>query len=492
LDEGINKGSIIPPSSPIIIPLRMILPITSIGTFMSAMDGSIVNISLFTIENTLNTNMEGVRWITIIYLLMVSSLIGIGGSLGDNYGRKKIFQLGMLLFICGSLFCAFSPTLEILVLSRALQAIGAAGLMANGLALVITYVEPSVRGRAIGVNSFVVASALSSGPALGGFLTKYVGWPSIFLINIPIGLVGILLVQLFIPETLEKRYKLDYKGMFTFIIIAFSLVQGILTLFEGELIGGILIAITLVCGLIFIHIESNHPTPMISVDILRDKTILTGIISSFLCYMVYYSVVFLMPFYYQEILLFEPDQTGILMVVPPLAMAIMGPFAGFFAEKIDAKRSTSFGAVMLSVSVLSLAVLFTLFPRNSIEIIIILVPLVALSAGSLTTFTVSNGTSVMNVAPKGDVSVVTGLIGLSRNIGFALGTTISSSFFTLFFLINNPNNVTSGMKFTSSYYISLGQTYILFSLFALLGTIISYLRSSDKIVETTISNFNQK
>ncbi|UCG04000.1 MAG: MFS transporter [Candidatus Heimdallarchaeota archaeon] len=467
----------------LIIPLRKILPITAIGTFMSAMDGSIVNISLFTIAGALNTNMEGVRWVTIIYLLVISSLIGIGGSLGDNYGRKKIFQLGMLLFILGSFFCAFSPTLEILVLSRALQAIGAAGLMANGLALVITYVEPSVRGRAIGINSLVVASALSTGPALGGILTRYVGWPSIFLINIPIGFLGILLVQYFIPETSEKRYKLDFGGMVTFIITAFSLVQGILTLFKGELIGGILIMLALVCGFIFIRIESNHTTPMISIDILRDKTILTGIISSFLCYMVYYSVVFLLPFYYQEVLLFAPDQTGILMVVPPLAMAVMGPFAGFFAERIDAKRSTSFGAVMLSFFVLSLAFLFTIFPNNSREIVFILVPLVAFSAGSLTTFTVSNGTSVMNAAPKGDVSVVTGLVGLSRNIGFALGTTISSSFFALFFLINNPNNITLGVTFISSYYISLGQTFILFSIFALLGAIISYLRSSDKIVE---------
>ncbi|MFX1517482.1 MAG: MFS transporter [Promethearchaeota archaeon] len=469
------------PSGPLIIPLKKILPITSIGTFMSAMDGSIVNISLVTIADTLNTDMEGVRWVVIIYLLVASALIGIGGSLGDNYGRRKIFQLGMLLFIFGSLFCAFSPTLEALVLSRALQAIGAAGLMANGLALVITYAEPSVRGRAIGINSLVVASALSTGPALGGILTRYVGWPSIFLINFPIGLLGILFVQLFLPETIEKRYKLDYRGMTLFIITAFSLVQGILTLFEGELIGGILLMIALVCGIIFIRIESTHPAPMISVDILRDKTILVGILSSFLCYMVYYSVIFLLPFYYQEVLLFGPDQTGILMVAPPLAMAVMGPFAGFFAERIDAKRSTSFGAIMLSFFVLSLAILFNIFPNNSREIVFILVPLAVFTAGSLTTFTVSNGTSVMNVAPKGDVSVVTGLIGLSRNIGFALGTTISSSFFTLFFLINNPNNITSGETFISSYYMSLGQTYILFSLFALLGAIISYMRSSKKI-----------
>ncbi|MFX1508443.1 MAG: MFS transporter, partial [Promethearchaeota archaeon] len=307
----------------------------------------------------------------------------------------------------------------------------------------------------------------------------------IFLINIPLGLIGIILVHLYIPETFEKRYKLDFGGMIIFMITAFSLVQGILTLFKGELIGGILIVVAFFCGVIFILTEIKHPAPMIPVEILRHKTIFTGIISSFLCYMVYYSVVFLMPFYYQDVLLFESDQSGILMVVPPFAMAIMGPFAGFFAERIDAKRSTSFGAIMLSFFVLMIAFLFYIFPRNSYEIIFILVPLVALSAGSLTTFTVSNGTSVMNVAPKGDVSVVTGLIGLSRNIGFALGTTISSSLFTLFFLINNPNDVTSGMTFISSYYTSLGQTYILFSLFALSAAIISYLRSSDKRVEKT-------
>jgi EmrB/QacA subfamily drug resistance transporter len=445
------------------------------------MDGSIVNVSLVTIANELNppTDMEGVRWIVIIYLLTISSLIGIGGSLGDNYGRKKIFQLGMLLFVTASFLCAFSPTLEILILSRALQAIGAAGLMANGLALVITYVEPSIRGRAIGINSLVVASALSTGPVLGGILTEYVGWPSIFLINVPVGLMGILLVQKFIPETTEKRSKLDYLGMVVFIITIFSLVQGIFTLFKGDLsIGGIFITIALIGGIIFVYLESNHPAPMISVGILRNRTIMIGIISSFLCYMVYYSVVFLLPFYYQEALLFKQSQTGVLMVVPPLAMAIMGPFAGFFAEKVDAKRSTTLGAVLLSFFVMCLAILLNVFPINMLEIIIILVPFVALSAGSLTTFTVSNGTSVMNVAPKSDVSIVAGLIGLSRNIGFALGTTLSSSFFALFFIMNNPDNITSGITFLSSYYISLGETFFIFSLFAVVAALISYLRGS--------------
>ena len=459
------------------IPLRKILPITAIGTFMSAMDGSIVNVSLVTIANDLSTDMEGIRWIIIVYLLVISALIGIGGSIGDNYGRKAIFQLGMAIFVLGSIFCALSSELELLIISRVIQAIGAAALTANGLALVITYVEPSIRGRAIGINSLVVASALSSGPVVGGILTQFIGWPSIFLINIPIGFIGVILVQRFIPETERKSdSQLDYLGMIIFIIMIFALIQGILTLFQGNLFGLLFILMAVSCAVIFVRIESQHSTPMIAVEIMRDRKILVGIISSFLCYMVYYSVVFLLPFYYQEVLLFKQSQTGILMVAPPLAMAIMGPFAGVFAEKVKAKKTTTLGATLLGVFVLSLAILLFIFPKNNLTILLVLILLVAFAAGALTTFTVSNGTSVMNAAPEGDVSVVSGLIGLSRNIGFAMASVFASAFFALFFAFNNPTGSTSGSIFLSSYYLTLGEVYVIFALLALLGALISYQR----------------
>jgi EmrB/QacA subfamily drug resistance transporter len=456
-----------------IIPLKLILPITAIGTFMTAMDGSIVNVSLVTIKDALNTNMEGIRLIVIAYLLVISCFIGIAGMLGDNYGRKKVFQIGMGLFIIGSLLCAISFTLEMLVISRVIQALGGAGLAANGLALVITYVEPSIRGRAIGLNSLVVASALSSGPVIGGFLSEYIGWTSIFIINIPIGLVGLLLVHRQIPETPRRsNIKIDYMGMVLFIITAFSFVGGVLIIFKENLLGGFLIIISVLFGTGFVYFEIKNPQPMISIRIMKDRTILTGIFSSFLCYMVYYGMVFLLPFFYQEVLLFSQSQTGLLMIVPPIAMAIMGPIAGLLAERFNIRKLASLGAFMLSffVFLLALAINLSLY---------IVVPLVALSAGALTTFTVSNGTSVMNASPKKDVSVVSGLIGLSRNIGFTLGTTLTSAFFSLFYLINNPDEISSGPIFTSSYFQSLELTYMIFAFLALLGAGILLLRKSN-------------
>ncbi|MFX0051214.1 MAG: MFS transporter [Candidatus Hermodarchaeota archaeon] len=461
-------------SKDFIIPLRLILPITSIGVFMGAMDGSIVNVSLKTIATDLDTDMGGIRWIVIVYLLVISSLIGIGGSIGDNYGRKKVFQFGMALFALGSLLCAFSSSLIFLILSRILQAVGAAGLMANGLALVITYIDPSIRGRAIGINSLVVASALSTGPALGGFLSEFVGWPSIFLINIPIGFIGILLVQKYIPETPQKTdVNLDYRGMVIFIITAFSFVSGILFLFEGNFLGGFLLGVALFSGFVFVFIEISHPQPMISIRLMKDKTILFGVLASLLCYMSYYALVFLLPFFYQDVIFFthahKQSITGILMIIPPLFMGTFGPIGGLLSEKINLRKLTTIGALLLGFSIIVLS-----FSID--QSLIIILPLIALSAGFLAIFTSSNGTSVMNASPKANISIVSGLIGLSRNIGFALGTTLSSALFGLFFSSNNPTNVTSGPIFLTSYYSSLGATFFIFALFSFIGAFLSRLR----------------
>ncbi|MFW9995213.1 MAG: MFS transporter [Candidatus Odinarchaeota archaeon] len=469
-----------------ILPLRVVLPITSIGVFMSAMDGSIVNVSLETMEIALGTDLGGIRWVVIIYLLTITSLIGLGGWLGDNFGRKKVFQFGMGIFISGSLLCSFSFSLELLLIARIIQAIGSAGLMANGLAIVITFVEPAWRGRAIGINSLVVASALSTGPVIGGVLTQSFGWPSIFLINVPIGLVGILLTQITIPETPKKPAgNLDYIGMATFALTALAFVLGVTLLFnENQDIGaiylGILsIAVSIITGTIFIFQENRHSNPMISIRIMKDRKILAGAVSAFFCYMTINGAFFLLPFYYQEVLLFSQSTTGMLLIVSPLVMSISGPVTGLLAEKIDARKLATTGAVLEGIFIIILA---TINPGMSLLIIIVLV---ALSAGSLALFTNSNGTSVMNAAPKENISVVSGILNLSRNVAFALGTALSTSIFGLVFAMYNTSGVLDGPVFETAYYTGLGVTFAVFALFALIGALVSMLRGRERPVLTT-------
>ncbi|MFX0152560.1 MAG: hypothetical protein ACFFAJ_17370, partial [Candidatus Hodarchaeota archaeon] len=153
----------------------------------------------------------------------------------------------------------------------------------------------------------------------------------------------------------------------------------------------------------------------------------------------------------------------------PLFMGTFGPIGGLLSEKINLRKLTTIGALLLGFSIMVLS-----FSID--QSLIIILPLIALSAGFLAIFTSSNGTSVMNASPKANISIVSGLIGLSRNIGFALGTTLSSALFGLFFSSNNPTNVTSGPIFLTSYYSSLGATFFIFALFSFIGAFISRLR----------------
>ena len=454
------------------VPLRVILPVTSIGVFMSALDGSIVNVALPTIANAYNTNIDGIKWVVIVYLLMVTSLIGIAGSFGDTYGRKKVFQGGMVIFAFGSFLCSISTNLVALSAARALQAIGGAALQANGLALVVTYINPQIRGRAIGINSLVVASALTIGPPLGGVLTDYFGWPSIFLINIPIGIIGIIAVQLKIDETERKDLgRLDYTGMVLFAVTSFALVTGIsIPNYPLPSIG--LVVFSLITGYLFIKSEQKQANPILSIKIMKQRQITFGAFSAVFAYMGLNTLIFLLPFYFQDIKGFSETKTGIYLVVFPIALTIMGPPTGFLAEKIKAKKLASFGAGIETLVVLILGILFYNM-RDKIPVAYILL-LGGLTAAFLSVFTNSNGTSVMNASEKENLSIVSGIIGLSRNIGFTLGVTISSTIFNA----TNPD-----VNKPASYTKGLGITYMLVSIFIFIGMIISLNRGQEIVKE---------
>ncbi|MFX1251807.1 MAG: MFS transporter [Promethearchaeota archaeon] len=461
------------------LPLRVTLPVTSLGVFMGALDGSITNVSLVTIQKALSTDITGIRWIVIVYLLVISAAMGLAGTLGDNYGRRRIFTIGLAIFVGGSFFCAFSSTLELLILSRIIQALGAAGMSANGLAILMFYTDPHHRGRAIGINSVVVASALTSGPVLGGILTQFLGWPVIFLINIPIGILAIFTTYRLIPET-PKRVdtKLDYLGALLFAVIAFSFVGGILFFFQGNVGALSLVLLAVGASIVFVYQENRHPNPVLSINLLKNRKIATGLMSALFCYMAVNGTFFLLPFFYQEILTFTQSETGILLIVSPLVMAASGPITGLMAEKIEARKLATAGALLQGFFIIILA---TINPQMSLITIVILV---GLSAGSLAIFTNSNGTSVMNATPKANMSTISGMLNLSRTLGFSLATGLSSAFFELFLTIYDPNGAVSGLEFELAYYQSLGITFTILALFAFVGMMISFMRGRRDVKES--------
>ncbi|MHA1850229.1 MAG: MFS transporter, partial [Candidatus Thorarchaeota archaeon] len=218
------------PSAPNIPETKMpgpykIVGATSIGIFLSALDASIVNVSLFTMKESFGVTIGLIQWVVVAYLLVMTSTMPLMGKFGDRFGKKKIFQLGMLIFVVGSFACAISIGFELLVIGRIIQALGAAMISANGLALVTYFTTPQNRGRAIGLNSIVLAAALATGPVLGGVLSQLFGWQSIFLVNLPIGIFGYFLVQFAVPKTEPiKETRFDTIGAALFFSFLFLLI----------------------------------------------------------------------------------------------------------------------------------------------------------------------------------------------------------------------------------------------------------------------------
>ena len=177
-----------------------ILATVSIGTFMSTLDGSIVNVALPTISRELQANLSTLQWVVTAYLLTISSLLPVFGRIADLLGRRRIFSIGFVVFTLGSILCGLAPNIWFLIGMRVLQAIGASMLMANSAAIIIANFPSKERGRALGLTGTVVALGSLSGPALGGILVGLLDWRSIFYINVPIGILGYLAAQIVLPQ----------------------------------------------------------------------------------------------------------------------------------------------------------------------------------------------------------------------------------------------------------------------------------------------------
>jgi EmrB/QacA subfamily drug resistance transporter len=447
-----------------------IVAATSFGVFLSALDASIVNVSLVTMEDSLGVAMSAIQWVVVAYLLIVTSTMPLMGKLGDRLGKTRVFQLGMLVFISGSFLCAISIGLEMLVAARVFQALGSSMLSANGLALVTYFTTPQNRGRAIGMNSIVLAAALGFGPVLGGFLSQFYGWPSIFLVNLPIGIIGFLVVQFVVPETDPvKEIKFDTQGAilffsFLFIMIYFFTVVTNITFGIGILmIEGFLIAF-----LAFLLREGSYHSPIIAIGVLRDKRISTSIFSAIFAYMAMVPISFLLPFYLQEALGFNQSLTGFFLMVQPIMISVMGPIAGFVSERWLAKYQTVIGLLIQLAGLVFVAL--------AIPNILLMAIGVAIMGTGLSFFSVANGNFIMTAAPKKYMGVVSALTNIARTSGFSIATAVVTTIFGIFFSITNPGGLTSGAIFTASYGQAVAFTILMFTVLLIVSAIISSLR----------------
>ncbi|MDH7570221.1 MAG: MFS transporter [Armatimonadota bacterium] len=402
------------------------LAAVAVGTFMSTLDSSIVNVSLPTIGHEFAADITVVEWVVMAYLLTVAGLLLSVGRLADMRGRKLIYNLGFGVFTLGSLACALSQSIAQLIAARVLQGVGAAMLAANGAAILTTAFPRSERGKAMGLNGTIVATGLTVGPPLGGLLVHAFGWRSIFTINLPIGAAGMLLAHYLLrPDGSGTRgERFDVPGA---LALWASLSALLLALSRGEAWGWSApptVALFLSSGAaaaLFVLIERRAPHPVVDLSLFRNRLFSAGSGSALISYIAIATATFLTPFYLKHIKGFTTAQVGITLTVVPLTMMGVSPLSGWLSDRLGSRFLSSAGIGVISLGLMALG---TLTPHTSTAGVAMRLFLVGLGNGL---FTSPNSSAIMGAVPATRLGIAAGMISTVRTMGTVTGVALAGA-----------------------------------------------------------------
>lgn len=399
-----------------------------IGATMSALDVSIVNVAMPTLKTEFNTNMAVIEWVAIAYMLTLTVFLPFFGRLADMFGRSKLYNTGFVVFTIGSLFCGMATSASFIIAARVLQAVGAGLLQANSVALITQAFPGNERGRAIGIQGAVQAIAMAVGPFVGGILIASVGWRAVFYINLPIGIMGTVAALFILPADVKSavREKIDYLGTALFasglaaLVLAFNNVEKFG--WGSTMVVGCFIAAGILLPL-FVLTELKVKSPLIDLSLFKNWTFTLGNLTGMLSYYVLFTVLFLMPFYFENVLNYSPALAGTLLTPIPLAMAIVAPFAGHISDKHGARLMTTGGMLVAAAACLSL-----LFLGAQSHLPMLIGELVLLGVG-MGMFTPPNNSAIMGAAPKEKLGLAGGILNMMRSLGLIFGVDISGLIF---------------------------------------------------------------
>jgi EmrB/QacA subfamily drug resistance transporter len=428
---GAGKGAAAAPGGGETANKWTVMGIMSIGLFMATLDASIVNISLPKISLSFSVPLSGlVEWVIIAYLVVIAGLLLSLGRLLDMVSLKLIWVVGLAIFTGASALCGAAPTLMTLVCFRALQALGGAMIMASSPVMLTRAFPFSERGRALGILGLVVAAGTSAGPALGGVITHLFSWRWIFYVNVPIGLLGIVLSWRFLRQSLRIHWgqqRFDPIGALLLWVGMSSFMMG---LSFGEDFGWtsgimkVLVGIFLVMLTGFIYWEKRAPQPIVDFSLFRNRLFTASITSSFLCFLALFAVIFLMPFYLEELLALPVQKAGILMTAVPVSIAVLAPVSGWLSDRIGSRFLSSLG---LGISCLGLWFLSRLGAEATTFDIVW--PLLVTGSGQAI-FQPPNNNAILSSVPPEQVGVASGFLSTVRVLGQSASVALSGAIFT--------------------------------------------------------------
>ena len=402
----------------------------ALSMLLSSLGTSIANVGLPTLAQAFSASFQEVQWVVLAYLLAITTLIVGVGRIGDILGRRRLLLAGIVLFSVASLLCGVASTLGQLLAARAAQGCGAAIMIALSMALVGEAVPQARTGSAMGLLGTMSAIGTALGPSLGGVLIAGFGWRAIFLVNVPLGLLTFLLARRHLPVDRRgpqtERAGFDTLGMLllALTLAAYALAMTMARSHFGPLNIALLLAAAIGAGL-FVRVEARATAPLIDLAIFRDPGLRAGLAMNALVATVIMTTLVVGPFYLARALGLDAPFVGLAMSAGPLAAALSGVPAGRSVDRFGAPRMTIVGLIGVAAGSCMLSVLPTRFGISGY-----LAPMIVITA-SYALFQTANNSAVMTATRPAQRGVISGMLGLARNLGLITGASVLGAVFAL-------------------------------------------------------------
>jgi len=407
----------------------VVLLICSSSLFITYLDTTILNVALPTIQADLHASLAGLQWVADAYLLVLSSLLLLGGSMADRLGRKKLFMVGLAGFSLGSLLCSLAPNVGSLIGLRMLQGLGGCMLTPVSLSIVrSTFTDAKERARALGIWSGIFGVAVACGPVVGGVLVSGVGWRSVFWVNVPIGAAMLVATRRYVPESRAPRpRRVDVPGQLLMIALlgtlTFAIIQGPVYGWASPPILA-LFAVALAAALVFVAVERRRAEPLLELRFFRSPPFAGANVIAVVSFVVLAGFLFVSVLYLQQARGYSPLRSGLALLPATVVMALAAPVAG----SLTAHRGPRIPLVLSGVFIaLGSALLLRLGPQTAYSWLALAFAVLGAGLGLVNPPITNIGVSGM---PPDQAGVASAVISVTRQIGSVLGVAVMGAMLT--------------------------------------------------------------
>ncbi len=413
----------------------------SIGIFIFSLDVYIVNLALPIMLESLHTTFGNSQWVVLSYLLAISIFVLSAAKLGDMWSKKKLYIIGMIVFTISSLLCGISPNIGFLIAFRAIQGIGAAFISGIGTAMIVEVFPVEKRGLGLGIRAGVFGLGMMLGPTIGGILISIGDWPLIFFINVPIGILGILIMAYFVPPSIVNsgKQQFDIMGTIVLTVMLTCFILGITLLEEQNYDLNIILSLlflSIIALGFFVFVEMRTLNPILNLRMFKSLDLSLGLGLRFIGNLVIAGAIFILPFFFKLVKQYPTDKSGFLLAIPPIIIVLTAPMAGMLSDKFGSRIITLIGLILMAVGCLLISTFNT-----ELTIINYMIAIIPYGLG-IGMFQSPNNSAIMGAAPQDSLGIASGLLSLSRILGQTIGVPLVGALFS-FVTLNNTQLTTN-------------------------------------------------